>query len=74
MLVLNELVKDAILGKKTSYEIRKISIESTGMVTLLESGLCKAARGEVSLQDAVRLLPRIGRPRPITEIRRLLGE
>ena len=74
MLILNELVKDAILSKKTSYEIRKISTETTGMVSLLESGLCKAARGLVSLQDTVRLLPRIGKPRPIVEIRRLLGE
>jgi len=74
MLVLNELVKDAILSKKTSYEIRKISTETTGMVTLLESGLCKAAQGIVSLQDTVRLLPRIGKPRPIQEIRHLLGE
>ena len=74
MLILNELVKDAILSKKTSYEIRKISTESTGMVTLLESGLCKAAAGLVSLHDTVRLLPRIGKPRTIAEIRRLLGE
>lgn len=74
MLIMNELVKDAILSKKTSYEIRKISTESTGLVTLLESGLCKAAGGTVSLQDVVRLLPRIGKPRPIAEIRRLLGE
>jgi type IV pilus assembly protein PilB len=74
MLILNELVKDAILSKKTSYEIRRISTESTGMVTLLESGLSKAAQGVVSLQDTVRLLPRIGKPRPIAEIRRLLGE
>ena len=74
MLILNELVKDAILSKKTSYEIRRISTETTGMVTLLESGLSKAAQGIVSLQDTVRLLPRIGKPRPIAEIRRLLGE
>ena len=74
MLILNEMVKDAILSKKTSYEIRKISTETTGMVTLLESGLCKAASGLVSLQDTVRLLPRIGKPRSIVEIRRLLGE
>ncbi|MBJ6726993.1 GspE/PulE family protein [Geomesophilobacter sediminis] len=74
MLILNELVKDAILSKKTSYEIRRISTETTGMVTLLESGLAKAAQGMVSLQDCVRLLPRIGRPRPVAEIRRLLGE
>ncbi|GFO60976.1 type II secretion system protein E [Geomonas silvestris] len=74
MLILNEIVKDAILSKKTSYEIRRISTETTGMVTLLESGLCKAAQGMVSLQDTVRLLPRIGKPRPIQEIRHLLGE
>ncbi|UFS72633.1 GspE/PulE family protein [Geomonas sp. RF6] len=74
MLILNEMVKDAILSKKTSYEIRRISTETTGMVTLLEAGLSKAARGEVSLQDSVRLLPRIGKPRPIADIRRLLGE
>lgn len=74
VLIPNELVKDAILSKQTSYEIRKISTETTGMVTLLESGLAKAARGVVSLQDAVRLLPRIGKPRPIHEIRHLLGE
>jgi type IV pilus assembly protein PilB len=74
MLILNEMVKDAILSKKTSYEIRKISTETTGMVTLLESGLSKAAQGMVSLQDTVRLLPRIGKPRPISEIRHLLGE
>ncbi|HJV34893.1 GspE/PulE family protein [Geomonas sp.] len=74
VLIMNEMVKDAILSKKTSYEIRKISTETTGLVTLLESGLCKAARGIVSLQDVVRMLPRIGKPRPIAEIRRLLGE
>jgi type IV pilus assembly protein PilB len=74
MLILNELVKDAILSKKTSYEIRKISTDTTGMVTLLEAGLSKAAQGLVSLQDTVRLLPRIGKPRPIAEIRHLLGE
>jgi len=74
MLILNELVKDAILSKKTSYEIRKISTDTTGMVTLLEAGLSKAAQGLVSLQDTVRTLPRIGKPRPIAEIRHLLGE
>ncbi|MCM0080352.1 Flp pilus assembly complex ATPase component TadA [Geomonas sp. Red32] len=74
MLIPNELVKDAVLSKKTSYEVRKISTETTGMVTLLESGLSLASRGAVSLQDTVRLLPRIGKPRPIAEIRRLLGE
>ncbi len=74
MLVLNEMVRDAILNKKTSYEIRRISTETSGLVTLMESGLAKAANGLVSLTDAIRMLPRLGRPRPLPEIRRLLGE
>ncbi|ABQ28047.1 GspE/PulE family protein [Geotalea uraniireducens] len=74
MLVLNEMVKDAILSKKTSYEIRRISTETSGLVTLMESGLSKAAKGLVSLPDAIRMLPRLGKPRPLNEIRRLLGE
>ncbi len=74
MLVLNEMVKDAILSKKTSYEIRRISTETSGLVTLMESGLSKAAMGLVSLPDVIRMLPRLGKPRPINEIRRLLGE
>ncbi|MHC1725326.1 MAG: GspE/PulE family protein [Syntrophobacteraceae bacterium] len=73
LLVLNEPVKDAILGKKTSYEIRRISTETSGLVTLLEDGIVKAANGVTSLQEVFRSLPRVGKPRPIQELRRLLG-
>ena len=34
LLVMNEMVKNAILNNKSSYEIRRISIETSGMVTL----------------------------------------
>jgi type IV pilus assembly protein PilB len=74
LLVMNEMVKDAILTKKSSYEIRRISIETSGLVTLLEDGLVKAAKGLVSLQEVLRQLPRLGKPRPLHELRRLLGE
>jgi type IV pilus assembly protein PilB len=73
LLVLNEMVKDAILGRKTSYEIRRISTESSGLVTLLEDGLIKAMRGDTSLQEALRHLPRVSKPRPPHELIRLLG-
>jgi type IV pilus assembly protein PilB len=73
LLVLNEMVKDAILGKKTSYEIRKISMESSGLITLLEDGLIKATRGETSLQETLRHLPRVSKPRSPAELNRLLG-
>jgi type IV pilus assembly protein PilB len=73
LLVMNELVKDAILNKKSSYEIRKISIETSGMVTLIEDGLVKGARGEVSLHEIITDLPRLGKPRSLAELRRILG-
>jgi type IV pilus assembly protein PilB len=74
LLVMNEMVKDAILNKKSSYEIRRVSIETSGLVTLLEDGLVKAAKGLISLQEVLRQLPRLGNPRPLHELRRLLGE
>lgn len=73
LLVLNEAVKDSILNKMTSYEIRKISMETSGLVTLLEDGIMKAANGVTSIQEVFRSLPRVGKPRPIHELKRLLG-
>ena len=73
LLVLNEMVKDAILSRKTSYEIRRISLETSGLVTLLEDGLVKAVRGDTSLQEVLHHLPRLHKPRPIADLRRLTG-
>jgi len=73
LLILNEPVKDAILNKKTSYDIRKISTETSGLVTLLEDGIVKAANGVTTIQEVFRSLPRVGKPRPVLELRRLLG-
>jgi type IV pilus assembly protein PilB len=74
LLILNEPVKDAILNRKTSYDIRRISLETSGLVTLVEDGLVKAARGETSLQEVLRNLPRLHKARPLQELRRLTGE
>lgn len=73
LLVMNEMVKNAILERKSSFEIRKISLETSGMVTLMEDGLLKGARGLVSLNEIIKDLPRLGKPRPLHELKRLLG-
>jgi type IV pilus assembly protein PilB len=73
LLVLSEPVKDAVLNKMTSYDIRKISMETSGLVTLLEDGIMKAVNGVTTIQEIFRSLPRVGKPRPIHELRRLLG-
>ncbi|MHC1727545.1 MAG: hypothetical protein AB9866_16340 [Syntrophobacteraceae bacterium] len=73
LLILNEAVKDAILNRKTSYEIRRISTETSGLITLLEDGIIKAVGGTTSIQEIFRSLPRVSKPRPVLELRRLLG-
>jgi type IV pilus assembly protein PilB len=74
VLVLNELVRNAILEQKTSYEIRQVSIEHAGLITLLEDGLLKAAAGITTVEEVLRSLPRLSNPRPLLELRRLAGE
>lgn len=73
LLVLNEQVKDAILASRTSHEIRRLSTETAGLVSLIEDGVLKAANGVVSLDEVLKDLPRLGKPRPLVELRRILG-
>lgn len=73
LLVLNEVVKDGLLRKKTSYEIRKLSVETSGLITLIEDGIAKVSRGETTIHEILRHVPRVGNPRPLSEIRRSLG-
>jgi len=42
-------------------------------VSLFEDGLVKAAQGLVSVQEIITDLPKRGKPRPISELRRILG-
>ncbi len=74
LLVLDERVRNAILEQKTSYEIRTISIDYSGLVTLLEDGLVKAADGVTTIDEVLRCLPIFKPPRPFVELRRLTGE
>jgi len=74
LLVLDELVRTAILERKTSYEIRAISINHSGLITLLEDGLVKAAAGVTTVDEILRCLPIFSPPRPLVELRRLAGE
>jgi type IV pilus assembly protein PilB len=73
LLVLEELVRDAIIEQKTSHEIRLVSIESSGLVTLIEDGIYKASNGITTIEEVLRCLPRLQKPRPVLELKRLLG-
>ena len=73
LLIMNEPVKEAIMLNRSSSEIRRLSMETSGMVSLFEDGLVKAANGLVSIQEVLRDLPRISLPRPLSELKRILG-
>ena len=52
-------LKEAIVARKTSYEIRRLSIETSGLVTLAEDGIHKAAQGLTTVAEVLRGLPRV---------------
>lgn len=68
-----ERVRDALIRRETSFEIRRICNESTGIISLLEGGIVKAAQGQTSFGEILRTLPRLEKPRPLAELHRLLG-
>lgn len=73
VLIMNERIKDALVANKSSYDIRRICFDTSDMTTLLEDGLMKALKGQTSLDEVLRHLPRIVKPRPIHEIQRITG-
>ena len=74
LLMLNEQVKEALMARRTVHEIRRISIESAGLVTLLEDGIAKAAVARSPCRTSSGGCRGLDRPRPLLELRRLLGE
>ena len=74
MLILDEFMRNAILERQTSQQIRGTSVEKSGLVTLIEDGILKASKGITTLEEVLRCLPRTIKPRPLPELRRLAGE
>ncbi len=74
ILFLEEQLRSAILNRAESHKIRDVSIESSGLITLLEDGILKAAKGVTTLAEVLRCLPYLHAPRPVAELRRLAGD
>jgi type IV pilus assembly protein PilB len=71
MLILNESVREAIFSRRTSHDIRRISIAETGLVTLFEDGLLKAMKGLTTIDELIRRVPQSQPPRKPPELQRL---
>ncbi len=68
LLVLNELVKEAILLKKTAHEIRQISMDTTGLVSMREDGIAKVVKGITTFEEILAHTPRTFHTRPLRQI------
>jgi type IV pilus assembly protein PilB len=73
MLIPEVHVRDAVLRGATSHELRTIAIKEARLVTLFESGIDKASKGVTTIEEVLRGLPLLVPPRPLPEIKRLLG-
>jgi type IV pilus assembly protein PilB len=73
LLVLEEEIREAILNRRPSYEIRRISREK-GMASLLEDAISKAAMGLTTVDEILANVPRLDRPRPVAQLLALAGE
>ncbi|MDX9785171.1 MAG: ATPase, T2SS/T4P/T4SS family [Desulfobacterales bacterium] len=74
ILIMDEFLRNAVIDRQSTYQLRQMSIEKSGLVTLIEDGILKAARGITTLDEVLRCLPQVIRPRPLAELRRISGE
>ena len=56
LLVVNDAIRDAILSRKTSNQIRDVARRETGMISMREDGFYKAAKGITSLEEVLRVV------------------
>ena len=68
MLLLDEYMRSALINHSTSHQIRRISIEKSGLITLLEAGIIKASQGKTTIDEVMRCLPHLSNPRSLPEL------
>lgn len=71
--LMNMDIKKAIRSAQSSSQIRRVSMETSGLVALIEDGIAKAPLGQTTISEVLKNLPRIEKPRPIPELFRLTG-
>jgi type IV pilus assembly protein PilB len=57
MLLVNDMIRDAILARKTSGEIRRAAREASDLVTMREDGFYKVLKGVTSFEEVSRVVP-----------------
>ena len=65
LLVMHDVLRDAILQKRPAHELRRLAFETPGFVCLQEDGIAKAIRGETTLSEVAENCPRSKTVRPL---------
>ncbi len=68
LLILDDSIKDAILQKRTAHDIRRLSVESTGLVSMREDAVAKVIRGVTTFEEVLKHTPRTFGVRPLRQI------
>lgn len=71
LLVPDAAVRDALLAGAPAHALRRLARENAA--SLFEDALARAARGETTLREVIRVAPRFDAPRPLAAIAGLLG-
>ncbi len=56
ILVVDDLIREAVLKKASAEEIRALAIDAGGMPTMLEDGIKKAVLGITTLEEVLRVI------------------
>jgi type IV pilus assembly protein PilB len=71
LLVLNDAIREAVLMKKPTHEIRRLARESPGFYTLQEDALAKALNAQTTLSEVTANCPRQATSRRLHQLQEI---
>jgi len=73
LLVIDDAIKDAVMHQVAAHAIRKMSTESSGLVSMREDAIAKVIKGRTTFEEVLRHTPPTLDVRPVAEIMSLVG-
>jgi len=71
LLVMNDALRDAVIQRKSPYELRKIAQEMPHFYSTQEDGLAKALRGLTTLSEVIANCPRVPLNRRLRQLQEI---
>jgi type IV pilus assembly protein PilB len=71
LLVLTDPLRDAILQRKPSHELRRLALAAPGFLHLQEDGIVKVLRGLTTFAEVLENAPRVHAVRPLSQLKEM---